>query len=170
MSEAWISLGANLGDRQSSLRQAVDRLRRVPDFAVMSVSAVYESEADLNGEGGAGPWPPFLNTIVRGGTSLAPRLLLWHLLRIESELGRRRGPLPAPRTIDLDLLALGDVVIEQADLKLPHPQLRHRLFVLEPLAREFPEWRLPGDGRSAAQLKEGLIGPLPRKTSAGGAA
>lgn len=152
MKDAWIALGANLGNREATIARAVERLARVPGFEVVRLSSLQVSQADLRDGGGDGEWPPFLNAVLRGRTSLAPRLLLWHLLRIEAELGRRRGPRPVPRTLDLDLLALGDTVIQQADLTLPHPRLCGRSFVLEPLAREFPEWRLAGDGRTAAEL------------------
>lgn len=160
MSRVWIGLGSNLGERAEMLRRAVVRLGRVPDLVIERETPTVETTPDLAGGAAPGAWPAFLNRLVEARTSLAPRVLLWHLLRIEAELGRRRGPLPAPRTIDLDLLSFGELVIAQADLTLPHPRLRERRFLLEPLARHAPAWQLPGDGRTAAAL----LGALQART------
>ena len=145
MSRAWVALGANLGDRQATLRAALRRLADLPGLSVEAVSSLYESAAEL--PPGALPAPPFLNAVARIATALAPRALLWHLLRIEAGLGRRREAGAIGRTVDLDLLAAGDSVIHEPDLILPHPRLAARAFVRQPLLEIDPGWRHPATGR-----------------------
>lgn len=157
MNSAWIALGANLGERGSRLAEALRRLAEVPGLTVTAVSGLYESAAEL--PPGFPAAPPFLNAVARLASPLAPRALLWHLLRIEAGLGRRREACAIGRTIDLDLLAVGDSVIQEADLILPHPRLAARAFVVLPLLELEPAWRLPGTDRP-------LVPPGPTDTTA----
>jgi 2-amino-4-hydroxy-6-hydroxymethyldihydropteridine diphosphokinase len=144
---AYIGLGGNLGDRRSYLDRAVELLEREDGIEVVARSAVRETEPV-----GYADQPPFLNAAVAVETDLEPRDLLDRLLAIERTLGRERaGPRFGPRTIDLDLLLLGDRVIDEPGLVVPHPRLHERRFVLEPLHDLDPELALP-DGRRVRNL------------------
>ncbi len=100
------------------------------------------------------PW--FVNGVVAVQSALAPMALLQLLHRIEAEFGRVRAELNGPRLLDLDLLAHGRVVSDQPALRLPHPRLHQRAFVLLPLAEIAPDWRHPLDGRTADMMVAGL--------------
>lgn len=144
---AYVGLGSNLGDREATLRRAVELLAAEPGVEVLAVSTFRETE----------PWgyadqPRFLNGAVALETSLPPELLLERLLAIEHELGRRRGgERYGPRTVDLDLLLYGDETIDRPELTVPHPRLAERAFALAPLVELDPELRLP-DGRLLRDL------------------
>lgn len=144
-----VALGSNLGDRAEHLRFAVDRLRGL--LADLRASAVYETEPL-----GVGPQPRYLNGAVVGRSALGPHALLRALQGIERERGRTR-PFPgAPRTLDLDLILVGDVVTTGPDLTLPHPRFRERWFVLAPLAEIAPDLVDPVTGLTVRQLLERL--------------
>lgn len=96
--------------------------------------------------------PDFLNTVVVGRATASPEDLLAVTQEIERQLGRRRRERDAPREIDLDLLLVGDLERRAADLELPHPRLRQRRFVLEPLAAIAPGLAVPPDGATVAEL------------------
>jgi len=124
--KVYLALGANLGDRQRNLAVALRRLE--PLVRIEAVSALYETEP-------VGPeQPKYLNAACRGVTGLAPRALLRHLQEVEREIGRRGGERWGPRPIDIDLLLYGDMLIDDDDLRVPHPELAERAFVLAPLA------------------------------------
>ena len=127
-----VALGANLGDRQGQLHRAVEALRRLLDD--VSVSSFHDTAP----VGVALPHPNYLNAAVTGLTRLSPGALLSHLLEIERALGRTRPHINAPRTIDLDLILYGDMIVEEPALILPHPRFRDRQFVLAPLAEIAP--------------------------------
>ena len=146
MDGVYVGLGANLGDRAETLGQAIAQLVALPDTRVIGRSALYETAAV-----GFTDQPDFLNCVVELSTELAPRALLGELQAIEQLLGRVRSFRNAPRTCDLDLLLYGDRVIDEAGLKVPHPRLGERRFVLEPLAELAPGLRLP-DGRVVSDL------------------
>jgi 2-amino-4-hydroxy-6-hydroxymethyldihydropteridine diphosphokinase len=133
---AYIGLGANLGDREETIRAAVAEL---PD--VVAVSPLRETDPV-----GVTDQPRFLNGVAALETELAPRELLDVLLAVERRLGRERRERWGPRTIDLDLLLYGDAVIDEDGLKIPHPRLHERRFVLEPLADLAPQLVVPGLG------------------------
>lgn len=142
MTLAYVGLGANLGDREAAIRRAAALI------GARRLSSIRETE----------PWgyadqPPFLNAVAEVETALAPRAFLDRLLAVERDLGRvRAGPRYGPRTIDLDLLVHGDRVVDEPGLQVPHPRLRERLFVLEPLAELAPGLEIPGNGTVSALL------------------
>ncbi len=138
-----VGLGANLGERQATLRRALELLDSLPDIAVAAVSSLRETDPE-----GYLEQPRFLNGVAAVETSLAARTLLERLLAVELSLGRtREGPLFGPRTIDLDLLLYGVQTIDEPGLRVPHPRLHERLFVLEPLVELDPGLLVPGLGR-----------------------
>lgn len=98
------------------------------------------------------PQPDFLNTVILGSTALAPLELLHFCSELERLAGRRRGPRNGPRVLDIDLLLFGDECFAVPGLEIPHPRMRQRRFVLEPLAELAPDLRLPPDGLTVAQL------------------
>ena len=147
---AYIGLGANLGDREATLRRAVQLLGEAEGVTVLAVSSFIETE----------PWgyadqPWFLNAAAELETALRPHALLALLLDVEQRLGRVRGsdhPRYGPRLVDLDLLVLGDLVLDEPGLQLPHPRLHERLFALAPLAELAPGLVVPGHGPVADML------------------
>jgi 2-amino-4-hydroxy-6-hydroxymethyldihydropteridine diphosphokinase len=140
--QAFVGLGANLGDRLQALRAAVDRLDAIAGIRVVKCSPVYETAP----QGPVPAQPDFLNAVCAVETSLAPRELLACLLRVESALGRARDVPQGPRTIDLDLLLFGSAVVDEPGLSVPHPQLHRRAFVLVPLLDLAPDLRHPLTG------------------------
>ena len=152
MPETLIALGSNLGDRRRALDRAVARLGELPDTRMVARSRLYET-APVGGPPGQGL---FLNGAVLLDTSLAPAALLDQLGRIERELGRQPAERWAPRPIDLDLLLYGGLVLETAELVLPHPRMAWRRFVLEPAAEIAPQMVHPTIGWSTKRLLQNL--------------
>ena len=130
---AYLSLGSNLGDRRDNLERAIIRLEEHGD--VVLKSSFYETEPVEVTEQ---PW--FLNCVVALATEEAPDVLLEGMLKVERELGRVRDPRQkkGPRTIDIDILLFGDLVIHSQSLTIPHPEMQQRRFVLEPLVEIAP--------------------------------
>jgi 2-amino-4-hydroxy-6-hydroxymethyldihydropteridine diphosphokinase len=144
---AYVGLGANLGDREATMRRAIHLLDR-NGIEVVAVSAFRETDPV-----GYLDQPRFLNAAVALETALSPRELLDHLLAVERELGRtREGPRYGPRTIDLDLLLYGDEIVDEPGLSVPHPRLAERRFALEPLEELDPTLVVPGSGPVSALL------------------
>jgi 2-amino-4-hydroxy-6-hydroxymethyldihydropteridine diphosphokinase len=144
---AYIGLGANLGDREATLRRAVELLDAEEGVEVVAVSTLRDTEPV-----GFFDQPRFLNGAAAVETELAPRELLERLLAVERALGRdRTGPRFGPRTVDLDLLVYGGRVVDEPGLTVPHPRLAERRFALEPLAELDPELAFP-DGRLVSDL------------------
>jgi 2-amino-4-hydroxy-6-hydroxymethyldihydropteridine diphosphokinase len=141
----YIALGSNLGNRQANMAMA---LRMLPPLArVDAVSPLYESPPQP-----PAPAPPYLNAAARIVTGLGPELLLRHLKQIEHLIGRRSRDRWAPRPIDLDIALYDDLVLETADLSIPHPRIAQRAFVLKPLVDIDPELRHAGTGERLADL------------------
>ena len=147
MPKAYIALGSNLGNRAEALSSAVGHLRSFG--RVVALSSLYETDPV-----GYHDQPAFLNAVVALETQLEPLPLLRGLLAIERELGRDRsqGPLKGPRTLDLDLLLMGDWTVAGKELTLPHPELDQRRFVMAPLAEIAPELRHPESNQTMAEL------------------
>jgi 2-amino-4-hydroxy-6-hydroxymethyldihydropteridine diphosphokinase len=140
-----VSLGSNLGDRRAHLAYGIDRLAQL--LADLVVSRIYETDPV-----GVGNQPRFLNAAAVGRSALAPRALLLALHAIEQARGRQR-PFPgAPRTLDLDLVLVGNLVVSEPGLELPHPRFRQRRFVLAPLAEIAPDLIDPVTGLTVRQL------------------
>jgi 2-amino-4-hydroxy-6-hydroxymethyldihydropteridine diphosphokinase len=145
VTRAYVGLGANLGDREAAIENALALLP-----GVVAVSELRETEPV-----GVVDQPPFLNGVAALETSLSPRELLDTLLAVERALGRERRERWGPRTIDLDLLLYGDETVELEELTVPHPRLPERAFALEPLVDLDPDLELP-DGRRVSELLAGL--------------
>jgi 2-amino-4-hydroxy-6-hydroxymethyldihydropteridine diphosphokinase len=147
--KAYVGLGSNLGDRAGNLLLAVRGMMEA-SLCVTRVSSIYETEAISEVE-----QPSFLNMVAEIGNTLpTPEQVMARLLRIEFALGRTREVKDGPRTIDLDLLMYGDLKSETEFLKLPHPCLHERRFVLEPLVEIAPHVVHPRLKKSAAELLE----------------
>lgn len=145
MSDAFVGLGANLGDRSGNLRAGL-RLLRGPRLRLRALSTFRRTRPV-----GGPPQPDYVNAVARFETGLPPRELLGRLLWVEDRLGRRRTVRNGPRTLDLDLLVYPGAELDEPGLTLPHPRLSDRRFVLEPLAEIAPGLRLAG-GRTPAEL------------------
>ena len=144
-----IALGSNLGDRESTLRQAVDEL--ATQLRGLNVSGFHDTDAV-----GVGSQPRFLNAAATGQTDLSPSDLLRLLLDIEKRHGRERPYPGAPRTLDLDLILYGNVTVDEPGLVVPHPRFRKRAFVLAPLSEIAGGWKDPVTGRTVGELLEEL--------------
>jgi len=148
---AYIALGSNLDDPVQQVRDGIADLGRLPDTTVEARSPLYSSRP-------VGPQdqPDYINAVVRLETALTAITLLHHMQSIELKHGRRRdGQRWGPRSLDLDLLLFGDETINGEELKVPHPEMARRAFVLQPLLDIAPAIRIPGLG-PARELLDGL--------------
>lgn len=141
---AYIGLGANLGPAMATIGQALNRLNTIPFSQVVQVSCFYRTPA-----WGRQDQPDFINAAAALMTQLSPQSLLQALLNLESQAGRVRpeGDRWGPRILDLDLLLYADQCIDQPLLKVPHPYLHLRAFVLAPLNDIASDRWIPGHGR-----------------------
>ena len=148
---AYVALGSNLGDKEANLRKALELLQE------RGVEVVKTSSFICTEPYGVTDQPQFLNGVCEVRTSLVPLALLHTLLEIEQEMGRVRLRHWGERNIDLDLLLYEDVVLDTEELKLPHPDMQNRDFVLLPLAEIAPELVHPVLSKRIKELKEELI-------------
>jgi len=151
MKRVYVGIGSNLGDREVNIRQAVDQLAELPQTRLVRLSSLYDSDPV-----GGPEQPPFLNAVAMLETDLSPRQLLWNLNLIESRLGRVRAERWGPRTIDLDILFYGNLVVDEPDLTLPHPEIENRAFVLIPLNELDPFLPHPRTGRVVSEMLKRL--------------
>ena len=140
--QAVLSVGSNVGDRLRKLQGALSAIEDTPEVTVVSVSSVYETEP----VGGPADSGKFLNAIVLIDTTLTVHTLLDRGLAIEDAFGRERSEQGAPRTLDVDLIVVGDRVCEDESLVLPHPRAHERGFVLVPWMEIDLEGEIPGKG------------------------
>lgn len=150
---AVVALGANLGERRRTLEQAVELMAALGE--IVARSRWLETPALIHPDDPAKSYPEFLNGAVLLRSDLPPEELLAGLHRIEARLGRDRATETArwrPRLIDLDLIAVEDLVLDRDDLHLPHPEMHKRDFVLAPFCEVWPDWRHPLLGRAATEL------------------
>jgi 2-amino-4-hydroxy-6-hydroxymethyldihydropteridine diphosphokinase len=148
MTCACIGLGANLGEPRTQLLAAFEALGRVAETRVTAKSSLYRSAPV-----GHADQPSYLNAVAWIETNLAPQALLARLQEIERGLGRERSFRNAPRTLDLDLLLYGAEQIDTTALRVPHPRMHERAFVLLPLLELDPGAVIPGRGSAAALLR-----------------
>ena len=149
MTRAYVGLGANLGDREETIRAAVAALGEDDGIEVVALSALRDTEPV-----GVGEQPRYLNGAAELETTLTARELLLRLLAVEQRFGRIRVPGEhGPRTLDLDLLLYGDEAIDEPGLTVPHPRLHERRFVLEPLAELAPGLVIPRRGDVESLLR-----------------
>ncbi len=147
--EIALGLGGNLGAVEETLVRALRQLESA--LGPLLVASLYRSRPVS-----PIPQPDYLNTAVLARTSLAPGELLALAKTLERDAGRRDGPRFGPRPLDIDVLLYGDLQLESPELTVPHPRLRERRFVLEPLADIAPDWRVPPDDITVRELLERL--------------
>lgn len=157
MATVYVGLGTNLGDREAHLAGALDRLAEAEQVEVAAVSPVYDSEP-----AGYRDQPRFLNLVARLETELPPETLLERVQGIEAAMGRERTFPNAPRIIDIDLLVYEGETRDGPGLRLPHPRMAKRDFVLRPLVDLAPGLRLPGGTVWSLLGEGGLVGRAER--------
>jgi 2-amino-4-hydroxy-6-hydroxymethyldihydropteridine diphosphokinase len=147
MSLAFVALGANLADPAAQVRAGIKALLGLPDSRLVRASSLYRSApVGICGQ------PDFVNAVAAMETELTPHALLEALFAIEARFGRRRDFPRAPRTLDLDLLLYDAEMIDTPELRVPHPRMHLRAFVLVPLLEIAPGCRIPGRGNASAWL------------------
>lgn len=151
----YIGLGSNLGDRKANIREAEDRLAQLPDSRIVKASSLYESEP----LGDAKTW--FINSVLEIETELGPEDLLKRTRAIETTMGRKRvkGKRWGSRIIDIDLLLFDNQTVAKRTLKIPHPEMHKRRFVLLPLSELAPHVTHPQIGASISEILGGLKDP-----------
>ena len=147
---AHIGLGSNQDDPVRQVRQALQELGGLARTQLLASSSLYRTAPV-----GKVDQPDFINAVAMLDTALSPRELLQELLALEARHGRVRSERNGPRTLDLDLLLLGDLVLHEPGLELPHPRMHERAFVLLPLEQVSPDAVIPGRG-SVKELKARL--------------
>ena len=159
MVRAYIAFGSNLGDRNKNIERAIAYLKELEGVSVTKVSAVYETQPV-----GGPPQEKFLNGVVEAQTSLLPDELMDRLKGIESRLGRVKTEENGPRPIDLDIIFYGDIVIEGERIKIPHPRVQERRFVLEGLREIAPDFVHPRLNKTVKELYDALVSPHENNT------
>ena len=129
MVTCYLGIGSNLGDRLKTIKSAVKKINTLKDTKVIKLSKIIETHP----VGGPVGQPKFLNAALKISTVLPPRILLKELKNIEKNLGRKKSVRFGPRTIDLDILFYGNEIINSSNLKIPHPRIFERDFVIKPL-------------------------------------
>ncbi len=148
ITQLFLSLGGNLGNTREIFEGAYPLIeKKIGKISVYS--SVYQTEA-----WGPIPQADFLNQVVLVTTTLKPEACLTELLEIEREFGRERKERWGPRTLDLDILFYGDVIIAESDLSIPHPRIAERKFILAPLAEIAPTFKNPASGKTMVALLE----------------
>ncbi|MBU1992755.1 MAG: 2-amino-4-hydroxy-6-hydroxymethyldihydropteridine diphosphokinase [Patescibacteria group bacterium] len=128
MTEVYLGLGSNIGDREGNLEKACEMV------GALKKSSIHETEPF-----GVLDQPKFLNMVCKIETELSPRELLNHVKNIEKKIGRKKREKWGPREIDIDILFYGDIIVDEPDLQIPHPGISEREFVLKPLREIAPD-------------------------------
>ena len=149
MTIAYLGLGSNIGNRARHLDEGLFRLNRHEQIDVVRVSDYIETAPE-----GGPPQGDYLNAVAQIQTDLSPEELLDVVMRIEEDMGRRRVEKWGPRLIDIDIELYGDKVISKPDLKIPHPHMHERRFVLEPLCQIAADARHPSRGAAHKMLED----------------
>ena len=150
MAVVYLGLGSNLNEPLQQLATALHALAAMQDTSILKVSKIYQSEPqEVEAQ------PDFYNQVVKIKTKLTPKALLRAIHEIEDEQGRVREECYGPRTLDIDILLYGDLLLETEDLMIPHPKLEQRLFFLKPLHEVAPFLFTP-DGISIRELMEAI--------------
>ena len=151
----YIGIGSNLGDRRANTNEAIDRITKIPDTKIMRASSLYESEP----LGNAKTW--FVNSVIEIETELGAEPLLKRLKAIEDAMGRKRvkGKRWGSRIIDIDILLFDNQTISKRSLKIPHPEMHKRRFVLLPLSELAPHVTHPHLGTTISELLGALKDP-----------
>ena len=147
--KVYLGLGSNLGERRKNIEASLDLLMENPSIRVKKISSLIETEPE-----GVKKQPFFLNGVVEIETDLSPFLLLKFLKSIEKALGRKSARRWGPRIIDLDILLYSDLIIDDDNLKIPHPLLTERDFVLAPLKEIAPEAIHPILGKKIQEISQ----------------
>lgn len=146
--QAYLSIGSNISDRGANIARSVDCLKRVAGVNVTKVSSLYETEPV-----GYADQQNFYNCAVEIETSLSPENLLAELQRIENDIFKRKRDIRwGPRVIDLDIILFGSLIVDSLELKIPHPEMCSRLFVLAPLEELSPDLIHPVTGKSLRDI------------------
>jgi 2-amino-4-hydroxy-6-hydroxymethyldihydropteridine diphosphokinase len=145
----YLALGSNLGERETNLHQALEKLGFSVEITLCS--AVYDTAPVGNSQ-----QPRFLNMVCFGKTALAPLKLLDFAKKIEADIGRKPGPVNSPRPIDIDILFYDDIVMDTPRLKIPHPRIQERVFVLLPLSEIAPELKHPVTKQTVEEMVNSL--------------
>ncbi len=148
--QSAIALGSNLGDSLTILQQACASLGKIEGIELIACSSWYQTKPI------GPPQPDYLNGCVLVKTKLSPLELLKCLWQIEQQFGRERKERWGARTLDLDIILYDDLIMDTADLQIPHPRMRERAFVLIPLAEITPDWLEPVTGKRIIDLKNKL--------------
>lgn len=160
MTVAYIGIGSNLGDKAARCREAAERMGRIPGCRVQAVSGLYRTEPV-----GVTEQDWFLNGVAALETDLEAGELLNRLLAVERDMGRVRCGKWGPRTIDLDVLLFGSDILDLVELKVPHPHMHLRRFVLVPMVELAPDLRHPVQGKTMSELLCGVSHDGQRVTS-----
>ena len=156
---AYLSLGSNLGDPAANIRQGLERMSS-DEIRVLRLSSLFETEPRDYADQA---W--FINAVAEVETSLSPCDLLSRLLEVEQQMGRVRTIKNGPRILDIDIVYYGNEAITLPGLEIPHPRIRERRFVLEPLAELNPDVRHPLTGESVSELLSKVGDQNVRRTS-----
>jgi 2-amino-4-hydroxy-6-hydroxymethyldihydropteridine diphosphokinase len=148
----YLGLGSNVGNREANIQQALEQLQ-VDDLRLLRLSSLYETEPM-----GLREQPWFLNQVAEFTTEFSPLQLLQRIQAVEIALGRKREIVNGPRTIDIDIVLFGNVIMNTAELTIPHPRYRERRFVLEPLLELNPALKDPETRQTIAAMLDALRG------------
>lgn len=152
--KVFIGIGSNMGDRLTNIMMGIAFLGKIPQTKVVKISSIYETEPVEYKEQGS-----FLNAVVQISTHLPPQKLLSALQIIETKMHRQRNIVKGPRSIDLDIIFVGDMIIDTVNLAIPHKRAHTRKFVLAPLSEIAPGFVHPTLGTTAKHMLDELHDP-----------